>query len=73
MSVEKMLQYALTAIGALLLMLVGLVTFEFQALKGDVRNLQAAITDRLDKHEARLTDHDARIVRLETRMDGRNP
>lgn len=71
MSVEKMLNYALTAIGALLLMLFGLVTYEFQSLSTDVKGLQTAITDRLDKHEVKLSDHDARIVRLETRMDGR--
>ena len=71
MPVEKMLNYAFTAIGALLLMLFGLVTFEFQSLSTDVKELQTAITDRLDKHEGKLSDHDSRIVRLETRMDGR--
>lgn len=71
MPVEKMLNYAFTAIGALLLMLFGLVTFEFQSLSTDVKGLQTAITDRLDKHESKLSDHDSRIVRLETRMDGR--
>lgn len=71
MSLEKVLNYALGAIGALLLMLFGLVTFEFQALSNDVRGLQAAITDRLDKHETRLVDHDNRLVRLETLRDVR--
>ncbi|SCM70000.1 hypothetical protein [Desulfovibrio sp. 86] len=72
MSLEKVLNYALGAIGALLLMLFGLVTFEFQALSNDVRGLQAAITDRLDKHETRLVDHDNRLVRLETLRDVRD-
>ncbi len=70
MPVEKMLNYAFTAIGALLLMLFGLVTFEFQSLSTDVKGLQTAITDRLDKHEGKLSDHDSRIVRLETKLDG---
>ncbi|WP_394027489.1 hypothetical protein [Desulfovibrio falkowii] len=69
MSLEKVLNYALGAIGALLLMLFGLVTYEFQALSSDVRGLQAAITDRLDKHETKLVDHDNRLVRLETLRD----
>lgn len=71
MSLEKVLNYALGAIGALLLMLFGLVTYEFQALSNDVRGLQAAITDRLDKHEIKLVDHDNRLVRLETLRDMR--
>ena len=70
MPVEKMLNYAFTAIGALLLMLFGLVTFEFQSLSTVVNGLQPAITDRLDKHEGKLSDHDSRIVRLETKLDG---
>ena len=69
MSLEKVLNYALGAIGALLLMLFGLVTYEFQALSNDVRGLQAAITDRLDKHETKLVDHDNRLMRLETLRD----
>lgn len=69
MSLEKVLNYALGAIGALLLMLFGLVTYEFQALSSDVRGLQAAITDRLDRHETKLVDHDNRLVRLETLRD----
>ena len=72
MSLEKVLNYALGAIGALLLMLFGLVTYEFQALSDDVRGLQAAITDRLDKHETKLVDHDNRLVRLETLRDMRD-
>ena len=72
MSLEKVLNYARGAIGALLLMLFGLVTYEFQALSDDVRGLQAAITDRLDKHETKLVDHDNRLVRLETLRDMRD-
>ena len=72
MSLEKVLNYALGAIGGLLLMLFGLVTYEFQALSDDVRGLQAAITDRLDKHETKLVDHDTRLVRLETLRDMRD-
>ena len=72
MSLEKFLNYALGAIGGLLLMLFGLVTYEFQALSDDVRGLQAAITDRLDKHETKLVDHDNRLVRLETLRDMRD-
>lgn len=72
MSLEKVLNYALGAIGGLLLMLFGLVTYEFQALSNDVRGLQAAITDRLDKHETKLVDHDNRLVRLETLRDMRD-
>ncbi len=72
MSLEKVLNYALGAIGGLLLMLFGLVTYEFQALSDDVRGLQAAITDRLDKHETKLVDHDNRLVRLETLRDMRD-
>lgn len=71
MSLEKVLNYALGAIGALLLMLFGLVTYEFQGLSNDVRGLQAAITDRLDKHETKIVDHDNRLVRLETLRDVR--
>ena len=72
MSLEKVLNYALGAIGGLLLMLFGFVTYEFQALSDDVRGLQAAITDRLDKHETKLVDHDNRLVRLETLRDMRD-
>ena len=72
MSLEKVLNYALGAIGGLLLMLFGLVTYEFQALCDDVRGLQAAITDRPDKHETKLVDHDIRLVRLETLRDMRD-
>ena len=72
MSLEKFLNYALGAIGGLLLMLFGLVTYEFQAHSDDVRGLQAAITDRLDKHETKLVDHDNRLVRLETLRDMRD-
>ena len=72
MSLEKVLNYALGAIWGLLLMLFGLVTYEFQALSDDVRGLQAAITDRLDKHETKLVDHDNRLVRLETLRDMRD-
>lgn len=71
MSLEKVLNYALGAIGALLLMLFGLVTYEFQGLSNDVRGLQDAITDRLDKHETKIVDHDNRLVRLETLRDVR--
>lgn len=71
MSLEKVLNYALGAIGALLLMLFGLVTYEFQGLSNDVRGLQAAITDRLDKHETKIVDHDNHLVRLETLRDVR--
>lgn len=69
MSVELMLNYSLAVIGTLLLLLFGLVGYMFRSLKGDMRGLLEVITDRLDKHEDQLQDHNARLVRLETKME----
>lgn len=69
MPVEHMLDYSLAAIGTLLLLLFGLVGYMFRSLKGDMRGLLAVITDRLDKHEDQLQDHNARLVRLETKLE----
>lgn len=69
MPVELMLNYSLAVIGTLLLLLFGLVGYMFRSLKGDMRGLLEVITDRLDKHEDQLQDHNARLVRLETKME----
>jgi len=69
MPVEHMLDYSLAAIGTLLLLLFGLVGYMFRSLKGDMRGLLEVITDRLDKHEDQLQDHNARLVLLETKLE----
>lgn len=69
MPVEHMLDYSLAAIGSLLLLLFGLVGYVFRSLSADMNRLLMALTDRLDKHEDQLRNHDARLVRLETKSD----
>ena len=39
--------------------------------KAECREVEDAINDRIDKHENQLSDHSARLVRLETKLDVR--